>query len=132
MRDFKRRLRYYKSDFTDGLNVNCLAASIVLYFAVFFPNVAFGGLLAEKTDNWLGVSEVIFATCLSGILFGLFSGQPLIIVGATGPVLVFEQTVYKVNMAASGISSTQTFRPFTHTIFAATLWTITLPLLPLI
>jgi len=29
-------------------------------------------------------------------LFGLLAGQPLIIIGVTGPVLVFEQTIYKV------------------------------------
>lgn len=63
---------------------------------MFAPNIAFGGLLAEKTNNWLGVSEVIFATSLCGILFGLFAGQPLIILGATGPVLIFEQSIYEV------------------------------------
>ena len=96
VRDFKRRVRHYRSDFKDGLNSTCILTSIFLYFAVFAPNIAFGGLLAEKTDNWLGVTEVIFATCLCGVLFGLFSGQPLIIIGATGPVLVFEQSIYKV------------------------------------
>lgn len=73
---------------------------LFLYFAVFAPNIAFGGLLAEKTNNWLGVSEVIFATSLCGILFGLFAGQPLIILGATGPVLIFEQSIYEVMVIA--------------------------------
>jgi hypothetical protein len=84
------------SDFKDGFNLHSLWVTIFLYFSVFAPNIAFGGLLAEKTEQWLGVSEVILGTCVCGILFGFLSGQPLIIIGATGPVLVFEQTVYQV------------------------------------
>jgi len=94
--DIKRRAKVYLSDFKDGFNVQCLLTSIFLYFSVFAPNIAFGSILDKKTDGWLGVSEVIFATCLCGILFGLLAGQPLIIIGVTGPVLVFEQTIYKV------------------------------------
>jgi len=96
VKDIKRRAKFYLSDFKDGFNMQCLLTSIFLYFAVFAPNVAFGSILAKKTSGWLGVSEVVFATCLCGILFGLFAGQPLIIIGATGPVLVFEQTIYEV------------------------------------
>lgn len=94
--DIKRRAKFYLSDFKDGFNLQCLLTSIFLYFSVFAPNVAFGSLLNKKTDGWLGVSEVILATCMCGILFGLLAGQPLIIIGATGPVLVFEQTIYVV------------------------------------
>lgn len=96
VRDIKRRAECYISDFTEGFNLHCLWVTIFLYFAVFAPNIAFGGLLADKTENWLGISEVIFATCMSGILFGLLAGQPIIIVAATGPVLVFEQTIFEV------------------------------------
>lgn len=93
--DIKRRTKFYLSDFRDGFNMQCLLTSIFLYFSVFAPNVAFGSILHKKTAGWLGVSEVIYATCLCGVLFGLFAGQPLIIIGATGPVLVFEQTIYE-------------------------------------
>ncbi|XP_048578952.1 band 3 anion transport protein isoform X2 [Nematostella vectensis] len=95
IQDIKHRSKTYISDFKDGFNWQCLLVTVFLYFAVFAPNVAFGGLLAEKTDQWLGVSEVIFASCFCGLLFALFSGQPLIIIGATGPVMVFEQTIFK-------------------------------------
>lgn len=101
MEDIKRRAKFYLSDFKDGFNLQCLLTSIFLYFSVFAPNVAFGSLLNKKTDGWLGVSEVILATCMCGILFGLLAGQPLIIIGATGPVLVFEQTIYVVTYVYS-------------------------------
>ena len=85
--------------------MQCLLTSIFLYFSVFAPNVAFGSILDKKTAGWLGVSEVIFATCFCGVLFGLVAGQPLIIIGATGPVLVFEQTIYEVGLTLLEASS---------------------------
>ena len=41
-----------------------------------------------------GAMEQILASCIGGILFALFSGQPLIILGATGPMLVFEEILF--------------------------------------
>ncbi|EDO27089.1 predicted protein, partial [Nematostella vectensis] len=38
--------------------------------------------------------EQMLGGAIGGILFALFSGQPLIILGATGPMLVFEEIVY--------------------------------------
>ena len=38
--------------------------------------------------------EQILAGGIGGVLFSLFSGQPLIILGATGPMLVFEEILY--------------------------------------
>ncbi|CAI9716066.1 anion exchange protein 2-like isoform X1 [Octopus vulgaris] len=50
---------------------------------------------AEKTNGLMGVTETVLSTSLCGLIFGLFSGQPLMILGATGPVLVYEQSLYK-------------------------------------
>lgn len=38
--------------------------------------------------------ESLVCGALCGILYGFFSGQPLTILGSTGPVLVFETIVY--------------------------------------
>ena len=38
--------------------------------------------------------EVIIAASIGGVLFPLLSGQPLTILGATGPMLVFEGILY--------------------------------------
>ena len=98
IRDIKRRLPFYVSDFKDALDVHCLPTIIFVYFACLAPAITFGGLLSEKTDQWMGVSEMILATALSGVLFGLFAGQPLIIIGATGPILVFEKRTFQLSM----------------------------------
>jgi len=38
--------------------------------------------------------ESLMSGALCGILYGFFSGQPLTILGSTGPVLVFETILY--------------------------------------
>lgn len=45
IRDIKRRYQYYKSDLTDALNSQALAAIIFIYFAALSPAITFGGLL---------------------------------------------------------------------------------------
>ena len=95
-REVRRKRKHYKSDFQDGLNLRCAMACVFIFFATLAPTITFGGLLGKKTNNWLGVKETLIATSLCGILFALFAGQPLIIVGTTGPILVFEQATYEV------------------------------------
>lgn len=54
--DVKRRYSVYLSDLKDGLNGQCAAATIFLFFAVLSPAITFGGLLEEKTDKWMGAA----------------------------------------------------------------------------
>lgn len=49
--DIKRKSKFYLSDFTDALSVQCVASFIFLYFAVLTPIVTFGGLLGDATHN---------------------------------------------------------------------------------
>lgn len=44
----------------------------------------------------MGVSELIISTATLGVLFSLMAGQPLLIIGFSGPLLVFEEAFYKV------------------------------------
>ena len=101
IRDIQRKKRHFKSDFWDGLNHRCLITIIFIFFATLAPTITFGGLLSKKTEDWLGVIETLMATALCGTIFGCFSGQPLIIVGTTGPILVFEQATYMVGIFQS-------------------------------
>ncbi|XP_066250292.1 band 3 anion transport protein isoform X2 [Euwallacea similis] len=93
--DLKRRYPHYKSDITDGLNAQCAAAAIFMYFAAVSGAIAFGGLTGIKTDNQIGISETLLATCIGGIFFAIFCGQPLIIVGTTGPLLLFDESLFQ-------------------------------------
>uniref|UniRef100_A0A0N5AKE2 Anion exchange protein n=1 Tax=Syphacia muris TaxID=451379 RepID=A0A0N5AKE2_9BILA len=92
--DIKRKRRWYWSDFTDSLNLQCIATFCFMYFALLAPIVTFGGLLEEATHQRMAAMENLFGGAICGILYHLFSGQPLTIIGSTGPVLVFETIVY--------------------------------------
>ncbi|XP_014166251.1 band 3 anion transport protein [Geospiza fortis] len=78
----------------DALNPQCLAAVIFIYFAALSPAITFGGLLGEKTKGMMGVSELLISTCVQCVLFSLLSAQPLLVVGFSGPLLVFEEAFY--------------------------------------
>ncbi|KAF1373881.1 hypothetical protein PFLUV_G00243530 [Perca fluviatilis] len=94
IRDIKRRYQYYKSDITDALNTQVLAAVIFIYFAALSPAITFGGLLADKVDNMMGVSELLISTCIQGIIFCFVAAQPILVIGFSGPLLVFEEAFF--------------------------------------
>ncbi|KAJ1183381.1 hypothetical protein NDU88_000203 [Pleurodeles waltl] len=95
VKDIKRRYPKYLSDITDALNSQCLAAVCFIYFAALSPAITFGGLLGEKTEGLMGVSELIISTSVLGIIFSLLAAQPLLVIGFSGPLLVFEEAFYK-------------------------------------
>ncbi|XP_072902333.1 anion exchange protein 3-like isoform X2 [Hemitrygon akajei] len=94
IRDIRRRYPKYLSDVRDAFNCQCLAAVIFIYFAALSPAITFGGLLGTKTEGLIGVSELIVSTSAMGIFFSLFGAQPLLVIGFTGPLLVFEEAFY--------------------------------------
>uniref|UniRef100_A0A669DWQ1 Anion exchange protein n=1 Tax=Oreochromis niloticus TaxID=8128 RepID=A0A669DWQ1_ORENI len=94
IRDVRRRYPKYVSDFKDALNSQCMAAVIFIYFAALSPAITFGGLLGEKTNGLIGVSELIVSTSVQGVIFCLLGAQPLLVVGFSGPLLVFEEAFY--------------------------------------
>ena len=97
IKEIKYRYSYYISDITDALNLHCLIALIFTFTVCVAPALSFGGILADKTDKTFGINEMLLATSINGIIAGLFSGQPLMILGSTGPFLVFEEMLYNVS-----------------------------------
>ncbi|XP_007552318.1 anion exchange protein 3 isoform X2 [Poecilia formosa] len=93
--DMRRRYPQYVSDLRDALDTQCVAAVIFIYFAALSPTITFGGLLGEKTEGLMGVTELIVSTATLGVIFSLLAGQPLLIIGFSGPLLVFEEAFYK-------------------------------------
>ncbi|XP_070523964.1 electroneutral sodium bicarbonate exchanger 1 isoform X8 [Cardiocondyla obscurior] len=93
--DIKRKAPFYVSDFKDALALQCVASFIFLYFACLSPIITFGGLLSEATGKNMAAMESLVSGFVCGIGYGFFSGQPLTILGSTGPVLVFETIVYE-------------------------------------
>ena len=94
--DIKRKAPHYLSDYKDAIHIQCLASFVYVFLGTLTPNVTFGGLLGQATDQYMGVMECIFAAAITGILFALFGGQPLNILGSTGPMLVLETIIYNL------------------------------------
>lgn len=92
-RDYKRRLPLYGSDVADGLNSQCLAATLFLFFACLAPAVGFGALFGAATGGAIGTMEMVSSTAMCGCIYALTSAQPLTIIGSTGPVLAFVATL---------------------------------------
>ncbi|XP_053570215.1 sodium bicarbonate cotransporter 3 isoform X2 [Bombina bombina] len=95
MFDIKRKAPFFLSDFKDAFNLQCLASVLFLYCACMSPVITFGGLLGEATQGRISAIESLFGASLTGIAYSLFAGQPLTILGSTGPVLVFEKILFK-------------------------------------
>lgn len=54
--------------------------------------------LAEKTKGLMGVSELLISTSIQGVIFCLFAAQPVLVIGFSGPLLVFEEAFFQVGL----------------------------------
>ena len=119
--DIKRRAPYYWSDWRDAWDYRVVPATVYMYFAKYvttprnmmncaveeyknpvltipsiLPALAFSLDMFAKTNSSFGVNEVLLSSVLAAVVFSLFAAQPLTIVGVTGPITVFNYTVYDI------------------------------------
>jgi hypothetical protein len=92
--DLKRRLPHYVDDFKQGFHTQVLGSTIFLYFACLANAIAFGALTGFMTDGQIGTTEMMVATAAGGVTFALLSGQPLTILGGTGPIVIYTALLY--------------------------------------
>lgn len=97
IKETSNRYKQYWSDIRDGISLQCLIAAVFTFTICLAPTLTFGGILADKTNDWFGVNEMLIAVAANGLFFALFSGQPIMIFGSTGPMLVFEEMLYIVS-----------------------------------
>lgn len=93
--DVRRKAPFLWSDIRDAVSLQCLASVLFLYCACMSPVITFGGLLGEATKGNISAIESLFGASMTGVAYSLFAGQPLTILGSTGPVLVFEKILFK-------------------------------------
>ncbi|KAF2031667.1 hypothetical protein EK21DRAFT_62799 [Setomelanomma holmii] len=94
--DIRRRAPFYLSDWKDAWDYRVVPATVYMYFANILPALAFSLDMFEKTNASFGVNEVLLASVLGSVVFSLAAAQPLVIVGVTGPITVFNYTVYDI------------------------------------
>ncbi|MEM9826926.1 MAG: PTS sugar transporter subunit IIA [Planctomycetota bacterium] len=94
--DLKRRLPHYGQDFKNGLRFKSIASVIFMFFACLAPAVTFGGLMGAETGGMIDAPKMLMATAVCGVLWALFSGGPLIVLGGIGPMLIFTVILYQL------------------------------------
>jgi hypothetical protein len=72
-----------------------LCLSLAPFFSI-LPAMAFALDMYVQTHTAFGVNEVLLSSVLAAAVFSLFAAQPLVIVGVTGPITVFNYTVYNI------------------------------------
>ncbi|XP_062058279.1 solute carrier family 4 member 11 [Lepus europaeus] len=97
--DMERRFPVYPLDFTDGIIGKnkavgkYITTTLFLYFACLLPTIAFGSLNDENTNGAIDVQKTIAGQSIGGLLYALFSGQPLVILLTTAPLAIYTQVI---------------------------------------
>ncbi|KAH6705309.1 HCO3 transporter family-domain-containing protein [Leptodontidium sp. MPI-SDFR-AT-0119] len=93
--DISNIRKRYISDWT-LFNQLVFASAVYVFFTNILPGITFASDLYVRTGmNW-GTVEVVFSTGLCGVIFSLFSIQPLTILGVTGPFAVLAENIYEL------------------------------------
>ncbi|KAF8158230.1 HCO3 transporter family-domain-containing protein [Crassisporium funariophilum] len=93
--DIRARAPWYLSDWTDAWNYRVVPATALIFFANVLPGIAFSLDLIETTKQY-GVAEVLIASFMAAFVFSVFGAQPLTISGVTGPITVFNKTIFDI------------------------------------
>lgn len=94
--DLQEKVPCYWQDWRDSWDYRVIPSVLNTYFNNLLPALAFAQDMFDKTHNAYGVNEVLLSTGLAGVVFGVLAGQPLCIVGVTGPIAIFNYTVYEL------------------------------------
>jgi hypothetical protein len=81
----------------NGRSTNMMAVSYLRWLSHWICECSWIVLIGRNTDSYrftktnmsYGVNEVLLASVLGSVVFAVFAAQPLVIVGVTGPITVF-------------------------------------------
>ena len=93
--DVKTRAPYYKSDWGKPRSYMTVINAIFFAFVVqLVPALIFAELLSKQTKGNIAVAETLLSGGIIGITYAIISGQPLTLLGITGPVAILLGTSY--------------------------------------
>lgn len=87
--DLAARIPLYRDDWKRPKNIFTVLNAIFFAFVVqLIPALIFAELLDKQTEGSLAVAEVLLSAGIIGVMYALLSGQPLVLLGITGPVAI--------------------------------------------
>ena len=93
--DVKARAPLYADDWKPPRSLfTVLNATFFAFVVQLIPAMIFAELLDRQTKGFLAVAEVLLSAGIIGIIYALIAGQPLVLLGITGPVAILLGTSY--------------------------------------
>jgi boron transporter len=90
----------YKSDWTIPCKKQNLSkvisATIFSFLVQLIPALIFAELLNTSTNGMISVAETLLSAGVIGVLYAIMAGQPLVLLGITGPVAILFGTCYQL------------------------------------
>ena len=113
--DYRRRLRWLRSDFTDAMHRKTISSALFMFFATFASTVALGVVIKRNTkcsddtsfadcsdgESFLGVTEWLLVNSIAGMVHALLGCQPLLVLRPTGPITAFVSLLFNVSKSLS-------------------------------
>jgi boron transporter len=95
--DLAARLPLYLDDWSRPDSMFTVVNATIFAFVIqLIPALIFAELMARTTNGNLGTVEVLLSSAIIGIIYAIFAGQPLVIMGITGPVAILLGTSYSL------------------------------------
>ena len=96
-KDLDARVPLYRDDWScPNSIITVINATIFVFVIQLIPALIFAELLNSQTQGNLATAETLMSTAIVGIIYAIFAGQPLVIIGITGPVAILLGTSYSL------------------------------------
>eukprot|EP00980_Cylindrotheca_fusiformis_P030700 scaffold25278_cov132-Cylindrotheca_fusiformis.AAC.1 len=87
--DLRARIPLYADDWKRPKSfITVLNATFFAFVVQLIPALIFAELLDKNTEGNLATAEVLLSAGIIGVIYALLSGQPLVLLGITGPVAI--------------------------------------------
>ena len=103
-KDIRTRSKYYFSDFADGYTVNTILKTwhsrgslrrrLIVFISLLGPTIIFAVLLGQYSHMNIGIVETLVGEAIACIVWAFLGGQPMILMGLTGPIAIFTGVLY--------------------------------------
>ena len=79
--------------------------SLLVFISQLSPTLVFAALINKYSHGNISFAETIIGQAISLIVWAFFGGQPMILVGLTGPIALYVEIIYEfaVYVFQSGI-----------------------------